>query len=132
MCLKIQNQFTTRKEARNFFSEPLIANKNITVYKVLENFNDDMLSPYQSEQYKFGELKSVNKFSSETINLGGRLWMLTINKGIHSYNPKQLKLLGNIFNLKFHTVAKCVIPKGTPYFKNDREYVSLALQMPKK
>jgi hypothetical protein len=132
MCLKIETTFRTRTKAREFYSKPLIAKTNITVYKVLENYGNQMVSPHRSVVYKFDELKKVKSFSSEIMDEWNRCWKIRINRGLHSYNAKQIDLLIRRYQYNHYSIIKCKIPKGSKYFKNEEEYVSLALQMPKK
>lgn len=151
MCLKISNQFRTRALAKEHVKEPLISKRNITVYKILEKVNSpkgiEFISPFRCMTYLPGETKIVKKFSFEYIDACG--WKVNVNKGLHTLNSPSC-IASNIMTAKSFVrftakmkysafghnknmiIVECIIPKGTPYYKNEEEYVSLALQMPDK
>ena len=132
MCLTLAKQFKSEKEAKAFVRKPLVSKRNIKVYKMLETCEDEILSPYQSETYTEGELKTVKRFTSR---ITGSCYC-SIERGLHTYatlkEAKTFAKLGVSVAPRF--VIEVMIPKGTPYFKSvdDKQYVSLALQMPKK
>lgn len=134
MCLKIKETFKTRAEAREFTKAPLIAKKDIVVYKILVFYENKYYSPYRSVQYYKNEIKHVKKFSFNIVDICGK-WHVDVNKGLHSHKKLvptfPLSLLTSTKTNYF--VVKCIIPKGTFYFKNNNEeYVSLSLVMPKE
>ena len=143
MCLRIDDQFITRKKAKEFLETPLIAKKNITVYKVLERCTHEgkgiiysYSSPHRGASYYPGELKSVEKFSADILQVTWQ-WRIKINKGLHSYSAAAAEAYWtrncSITGGRGLILIQCTIPKGTPYFKNkDGEYVSLKLQTPKE
>lgn len=135
MCLNIKKQFDSVGEVTDFMRKPNIATEDIVVYKVLEDNYDGSktISPYRDTEYEIGELKTAPEFgySCENAPIDGKIVIaLFIDRGIHSYKTIESAKIGtlNMFDQCF--AVKSIIPKGTPYFENDGEYVSLALQMP--
>lgn len=128
MCLNLKEKFKRRDEARAFTKKPRIAGRSIKVYKLLclddEGDVTKYYSPYRGTLYKPSEEKKVSKFSFKIVDACE--WRISVNKGIHSFS--------NTFNITTdnlnYVVVECIIPKGTPYFKNDNEYVSLQLNIP--
>ena len=138
MCLRLKQKFPRVIDAKRFSETPLIASRNLTVYKVLDlvevNKEKEYYSTYRSTQYREGETKEVPKFSFKITSPYKRCapWSLDIHSGLHSFRKIEKAY---ILMWRDETVLiKCTIPKGTPYFKNEDtgEYVSLKLQMPKE
>lgn len=134
MCLNLKEKFKRRDEARAFTKKPRIAGRAIRVYKLL-CFEDDgcfleYYSPYRGVLYTPTEEKKVQKFSFNIVDACG--WRISVNKGIHSYKHPESAV--EVFDTSEHkmkyVIVECIIPKGTPYFKNDEEYVSLQLNIP--
>ena len=110
-----------------------IADKDIVCYKVV---NDDGRPYYRYSRvkYKTGKLyqarnksgKIMKSFYKET-NLFSSL--CKIYSGIHSY--KDLITVKAEYSNRYHNsvrkTIKCIIPKGTKYYDNGREYISLAI-----
>ena len=118
--------FENRQEAITFSKNPLIAENDITVYKMLDKDQNKYYSPCQYTQYCRGELKTADGFGFDILSN-----RITINNGIHAYTDKH-HALGVATIYEYSIVIKCYIPKGTPYFIGIyNEIVSLALQMPK-
>ncbi len=136
MCLHIEGIFRTRALAQQHVKTPLIAKRNITVYKVLEKVYTlkpyiEFVSPHRCTPYLPNEIKTAKKFSFRYIDACG--WRIEINKGLHSYGKDRPDVQDwhRISKKSFHKIiVKCIIPKGTPYYKNKSEYVSLKLEMP--
>ena len=133
MCLKLNEIFKTREEARGLSKKPLIAGRAIKAYKLLlvSDYELEFFSPHRGAQYKPGEEKRVKKFSFEFRDVCG-IWRLAVNKGLHSYKTKEHVevIISQSGNMNIYVIAECTIPKGTPYFENDNEYVSLKLNLP--
>ena len=139
MCLNIKKQFDSVEEVTDFMRKPNIATEDIVVYKVLEDNYDGSktISPYRDVEYEIGELKTAPEFgySCENATNDDRdkiVIALFIDRGIHSYKTIESAKIGTLDMFTQCFAVKSIIPKGTPYFENDGEYVSLALQMPNK
>ena len=134
MCLRITENFKTRKVAREFAADLKVTKTNKTVYKVLIYYHGINLyvGPYQRTEYEPNELKTVKKFGIQIKTFGYHLWKIEIEKGLHACTTldSAIRLAQYVKN---PTIIKCIIPKGTPYFINNdkKEIVTLALQMPK-
>lgn len=115
MCLQIQKSFRTKKEAKEFMLKPLIAKKDIEVFKVL---NKDNTSIYKDFQYTKGFEYTNDKFTIDYIRFLDRL---NIHSGIHSCKTKSAT---QIHKQDHHKVVKMIVPKGAEYFENDDEIVS--------
>lgn len=133
MCLAVVKKFKTKKEAVEFSKKPLIAKRNIVVYKLLKGTTKGFKSPFKKVAYETGVNYKVNKFSFGLVKFQKYgCWVLVVNQGIHTFatsecakrfkREKELDFMG--------IVGKCVIPKGTKYFKNDTQFVSLKLGVP--
>jgi len=113
MCLKVDKKFKTRKEARNF--KPLIAKKEIKVYKILDTENT---SPYFTFTYDKGYQYSSNFSKYIEENYG---WKIKINKGLHSFidykNAKERKYCF-LYPESFKIITM-YIPKGSKYYLGD-------------
>lgn len=125
MCLYIEKNFKTRQQARDFTKKPLIAKRNITVYKTLDQVTylektkkTIGYSPFQSYRYEKGKTYKVKKFSFEIVS-DVCYWNVKIHKGLHAFTKS---------NYGSHCV-KMIIPRGTKYFlaKKDNEIVSQKL-----
>ena len=140
MCFTIDKEFKTRAQAKELATQPRIARTNITVYKwlVAEIFEGKEKiihyhSPHRGMRYRPGETKTAEKFSFRFVDVCG--WRSEINKGLHSYHWSVAEELFKRYKKSFtkfnNVLIKCIIPKGTPYFKNNAgEYVSLAIKTP--
>ena len=140
MCLRLQQTFGRIADARQWSKIPLIAPCDITVYKVLDTVIEKKVKEYysthRSTQYREGETKEVSKFSFKITSPYTRSgpWKLEINKGLHCFRKADSDAADLLLQRKGAVLIKCIIPKGTHYFKNEEtwEYVSLKLQMPNK
>ncbi len=132
MCLKVNEDFKTRAEARAFYKKPLRAKEDIIVYKVLEVHNRGVEPQYQSQyrgtEYTLGEVKKAIKFSSYIDWWHNSKWELSINKGLHAYTNRSYAF-SQAKRESGWSVVECVIPKGTLYFKGSRDIVSLKLKV---
>ena len=113
----------------------LIADRDIVVFKSFDRVNSTCLaSPYMSTKWNIGETKTVGSFGDddnprrrfqkklpkyETIQIG---------RGLHAYQLKSTALRIGYGDV----VARCIIPKGTPYIIGSYgDIVSLALKVVK-
>ena len=113
MCLKVNTNFYTRKEAREH--KPLIAEKDIKVYKVID-VNDR--SPYFNFKYHKKYHYSCN-FSKNIVNYGR--WYIKINKGLHSFikhSEAKIRKAG-FLNEDYFKIVTMYIPKGSEYYLGD-------------
>jgi hypothetical protein len=92
MCLTV-NTYKTRKEAREAFKKPLVAKKDIIVYKAVKTWYDATntlvyITPYQGMTITLNTKYKVSRFSSKIINTGKESWYLEIHRGLHSYTKR--------------------------------------------
>ena len=124
MCLHSLKHYKTKKEALQASKKPLIAEKDITVYKRL-NLNDN--SPYQFFKYEKGYEYIEHSFLKDETKVF-YIWQVKEyyfikNKGFHAYRSKnKAEAFRNTYTQK---IVKMVIPKGAKYFLGvDSEIVS--------
>lgn len=128
MCFYIRN---TKKEATLY--EAL---EDIACYKFLRK---NLSSPYQYHQYVFNKKVKVKLKIPKNVNEDGDLQfklykkyprhcsLVSINEGLHSYSYlKKAKEMAKGFTFNKYYVFKCIIPKGSLFYKNtyNKEYVS--------
>ena len=133
MCLIIKEKFKSAMVALEYSEKPKIATEDIKVFKVLNNDRrmNCIGSPFQYEQYSKGELKTSEKFTFSGTQFGDEC-ELGVEQGLHSYKKLNFAPRSVLLMLESYFIIQCTIPKGTPYFENEDEYVSLALQMPEE
>lgn len=97
--------------------DPLVAEEDIPCIKVI---NDDFTSFFKNYPYKLGEINPKEELK-EIINLAPSVNY--INEGYHSY---YYTIQVYFPTSSSYLWVKCIIPKGTKYYKNDntQEYVS--------
>ena len=137
MCLIIEQKFETRREAREFSKKPLIAQKNIRVYKILEKDQNIFVSPYRGFTYTQGKQYSV-KFSFDIdINHFSYKWEIAIKKGLHVFTSSISATEHPLYSpyARNLIIVEMYIPKGALYFKAKNTIVSTELvfkPLPKK
>lgn len=107
MCLELP------KDQR--YSEPQIATKDIVVYKIVIDNREKQLAFYPKGL--------VTPYQYKTINIGSKYrstftfdYRGDIEKGLHSF--ANLKTAKNSIKGSYHRlICKCVIPKGSKYYK---------------
>lgn len=118
MCLIIQKSFSTQQQARDFFKNPSILDKDMIVYKVLLT---DNTSPYQGMCYEKGMhyyREGRNIFTSKIIKYRYiNDWILKIHQGLHAFTKLETAKFRITRNDK--KIVKMVIPKGSRYFRDD-------------
>jgi hypothetical protein len=122
MCLRIYEDFRTRRKAREFMDSPKIATKDILVWKVIES---NGVSPYRYFKYEKGYhyYQTGKKPFGFKLQQGFCRWFIEINMGLHSC--KSINRAKEVQGLSStRKVVKMYIPKGAKYFENEREYVS--------
>lgn len=98
------------------------AKKDIECYKVMQSYEDNTLSSLVFHTTDFYNVGGTMEAEQHSMDLLDALYML--EKGvIHSYADIELayELLWRIIRNDSYSnpcVVKCVIPKGTPYWKN--------------
>ena len=130
MCIRVKNIF------------PKKAKTDIVCYKIL---NKDMTAPYTGFQYDFREYKANGLFSL-LIDIKDSI-IRKVHEGfpicywysvglIHTYKDIPLITQSRCFKNLNRRVFKCIIPKGTYYYKSDDsfefEYASRRLKIIKE
>lgn len=92
---------------------PLIARKDIICYKRLKPLGHGYFkTPYREFTVKIGTFMSVDSFGLSVDSFG--LWFNQVNRGIHGYTSKKRASGETDRN---EVMVKCIIPKGTEYFR---------------
>jgi hypothetical protein len=99
--------------------QPLIAEKDIKVYKFLEMKYDRLRSPY------FSDFNWHKGFLNETL-LGIDKYGMLIYEGFHAYIDKEMCEIAAIPGCSIHTM---IVPKGATYYINKAEYEIVSNQM---
>jgi len=104
--------------------EPLIAKKDIVVYKYIIKVNQAYLTYYRHKIIKIGKT-----YRSKLIKIQLLFTKGLINEGLHSMKYK--KDACYMAKDKLVTLVKCVIPKGSKYYEGSfnfrgESYKSLA------
>lgn len=131
MCLTVNITFPTKKDAQNY--KPLIATKDIKVYKVLEygtkaktkakTNKDRLYSPYRGFYYDKGTQYTESKLNRRYhTTCWSNQCTLHIEKGLHAYVTKDCRQIKD--HLSTYAYAKpvvvvMVIPKGSQYYLGD-------------
>jgi len=106
--------------------KPKIAKEDIIVYKTL--YYSQMERKYKSPFYDFycvGKLVKIEKFGFRSIlnSYSNKVWI--IDDGLHAY--LSIEKAQN-FMCSDEKIFAFKIPKGTKYYENDCEIVSLAMK----
>lgn len=134
MCLTILCK--TREERRTLIKNPSVAKEDIKVFKIFRRTSSgELVSPYKLFEYHRGYIyyQEDNNFTfnSERDSFDRSDWMLKINEGLHSYIS--LEDAENNCNWEERKIIiECIIPKGSLFYKNNREIVSNQLLIPYK
>jgi len=97
----------------------ITARKDIVVHKLFLRVLDE------NEQIKYKSLVKGKIFNEGEINeevklkVEKREYYYSVSEGYHSYIPGK-----EDFGWAWDAMCKCIIPKGSKYLKNEREYVS--------
>lgn len=114
MCLTIKGS-KTRDIARQA-AKPLIAKKNIVVYKSFYykwRGEHILESPFQGHRYARKSLHKVKKLGIIIMNWASCDWRVEVNEGLHSWTTRQ-----RAKNCDGNTIVRCTIPKGAKYLKS--------------
>jgi len=107
MCLQVDKKFRTRQEARDY--KPLIAKKDIKVYKYLEVNNGKYWSPVQVFEYEKGYQYSAKIGRRIFKFFCSNSWNIKCNRGLHSYIKPKYHMQCNYAQVVMY------IPKGSEY-----------------
>ncbi len=117
MCLNVKEIFRTRREAREFARNPLIAKKDITVYKVICPSGQ---APYRSFIYEKGYHyynEGKRALGTSIVNFRPNQWEIRVNQGLHSFIDKRCAKRMAICGRQ---IVQMVIPKGSKYFLGEK------------
>ena len=106
MCLQVDKRFKTRQEARNY--KPLIAKKDIKVYKYLDFEDDVYISLFMGFKYEKGYHYSANISRNIFKRRHLNVWTIECNRGLHAYTNKM--------NKAYFEEIIMYIPKGSEYY----------------
>ena len=115
MCLTLNKKFKTEKAALEASKNPLIAKKDMTVYKAVRPVNENKFQAiYQTFTFEKGyHYYQTGKEFSFIVSLvtysPDSLYNLRVYRGLHSYIRKYQA------QSKGHT-ERVIIPKGAKYF----------------
>jgi len=100
-----------------------IAEDDILCYKMLQSIADVLSAPYSIYIYKLNEKQE--EIQMKPISDIGFPEEVVIHEGYHSYSELCFakEAISSFPHPKFRLFT-AIIPKGSTYFKNDREYVS--------
>lgn len=104
-----------------------IAKRSIICYKLLNrDWQGNLTSPYRYTSYEMGETKTVPYFTDlHDRKIRKRKKFTGINAGLHAFSTLQRARQSK---LSYYVIAKCSIPKGTPYIRGTyNEIVALKL-----
>lgn len=129
MCFILSNPSDTMPIA-------LIAKKDIVCWKLVQVTKRGVLRGYYRSKFRYILNKVYNtRFGFED---GYDYDYKCIHKGFHSYQKKKDLLREEwgysfIFlkEYEYTKLVKCVIPKGTKYYKNTNQYVSKSIKLVK-
>lgn len=119
MCLETYNK------------KPYIANKNIVVYKILrKSLFAEIESPYRGFVYKLRTLYSTPLSVRKSL-YSDKLYL--IEEGFHAYTSID-KAKKEIIYFNKAAIYRCIIPKGSLYYINEKnnEIVSNQLIVKRK
>ncbi len=112
MCLTLKQRFKTLKEAKEASKKPLIAKKDIIVYKSLYRNRTGGYTPFRQFQMAEGEhYYQTGKpfgFKLGHVSYG---YYVSIHSGLHACINRQraARIDGNL-------TVKMIVPKGSKYF----------------
>jgi len=122
MCLNFTIKAKNIKEARELANKPLIAKKDITVYKILNKnfFNGKYYSPHKHFEYEKGNeyYRYGKKFEIRVSKTNNEKYLVHIYDGLHSYRTLSRAKDATWGNRK---VFKMVIPKGAEYYLGENK-----------
>lgn len=124
---------------------PKVAKADIVCFKTMKRLRSNRVQSiyyndiFQNDwtvpvSYKIGETyRATNMEGIPIEKLEVKMQAITtykyINAGFHSFKKRINKLYKNGKTIKSN--VKCIIPKGTQYYENDRDYVSTDIKFVK-
>lgn len=118
---------------RTLEKQPAIAEEDIVCYKTMyamcstqavnmvlhPDYNPDhLLSPWQLHHYEWGKVEEVDDMPLKPDPSGHDCVWRIVEEGFHSYKRLQDAARGCIRSTAM-VIAKCVIPKGSKYWKGN-------------
>ena len=116
---------------QTYHKNPYTANKDIVVYKILlKSFFGEIVSPYLGFVYKLRTLYSTSLSVRQSL-YSNKLYL--IDEGLHAYTSID-KAEKEITYFSRANIYRCIIPKGSLYYVNekDNEIVSNQLIVKRK
>ncbi len=104
------------------------AKEPIVVYKVVFVKNERIESCFQKFHYELGHKYKISelKLLFSIPALVG-LACYKVFEGFHSYNNYNIIHLQPLVDFPHIKIAKCIIPKGSKYYRNKKQTVSNAI-----
>jgi len=125
-------------------SSPWVAHTDMVCYKVLDQ---NMCSWIQDFEYTINKVYKTELGTLHDANYPGNIYFTSLNeriyykdvycifRGFHSYQ-RNTKQISRIYTQRYTTIPciyKCIIPKGSLYYKNQwGEYVSDQIMIKEK
>lgn len=123
MCLNINHEY--HNCSSRIPPPPLVAKKNITVYKILLRRHGFWLSPHQKFRYQEDFIYYITDEEPFSYSGGRGCW--DVDRGLHAYSKYSEAIIHRSFD---RAIWKCIVPKGSLYYMGDRnEIVSNQLQI---
>lgn len=105
---------------------PYTANKNIVVYKILlKSFFKEIVSPYWGFVYKLRTLYSTPLSVRQSLH-SNKLYL--IEAGLHAYTSID-KAKKEIVYFTRASIYRCIIPKGSLYYINEKDNEIISNQL---
>lgn len=134
MCLKIY--CTSKSEMAKLIKNPSVVGKDLEVWKIFyrpDRNSRFLFSPCRYFTYEKGFLYSNgNKKPFSFVKPLEQLNIIEIHEGLHAFlESKKAHLHSYLYVHKYNQeVIKCIIPRGSLYYKDDTQIVSNNLFIP--
>ncbi len=136
MCLKSIDYYQSKEEIDSAMENPLVANEDIIVYKILCDvdlsfLNETGRSPFKKFLYKKGQMYKSKLITEIRLALTpNNKYFFEVENGLHAYVKHDSKSSIWLMN-KYCAKIKMIIPKGSKYYLGtDDEIVSDTLYWP--
>jgi len=118
MCLVVKKKFKDLKDAKAY--KPLIATKDIKVYKILDLLTDvGGKAPYRGFRYQKGFQYTESKLEL-CYDLFNSKYEINVDQGLHAYVkrdcPEIRNYLSSYYSNNESGVVEMIIPKGSIYY----------------
>ena len=107
----------------NYTDKPILAEKNITCFKVFTKEGNKLSSPVRSATWREGVRKNLKLWYEHEMGNSNS----TVSKGFHSFVNISDAVRYFILPKKEYILKICTIPKGSYYYNNGIEYCSNSL-----